>query len=1562
LTTSAIGSKLLSKEFGTMSASHELLAGMLALQNDFIDRAALIRAFDAWAIDKRKSIPDYLIEQRALGREERQLLDGLVARFLARHEGDVDRSLAALGSIDAIPADLAQIADADLQATLVPILAAPGNPDAGSQAASGDQSTISYPPATADAGRFRIVRPHAEGGLGRVYVARDLELNREVALKRIKDEHADNPDSRSRFQLEAEITGRLEHPGIVPVYGLGTYDNGRPFYAMRFIRGQSLKEEIERFHGVRSGKTATADSAPSSLAAAPSQFDVGERAVPFRKLLQRFIDICEAVHYAHCRGILHRDLKPGNVMVGRYGETLVVDWGLAKVLEKDAPPEAIETVIVPGVGSGATPTVMGAAVGTPAYMSPEQAAGRLESLGPASDVYSLGATLYAILTGRVPFESSPQGLGELLARVAKGEFPKPRTVHAFVPKPLEAICLKAMATEPAARYASARDLSAEIERYLADEPVHALPDTPADRFHRLARKHRGYVQAGVISLVVIALVSLGANLLINEQKRLAQASAAEEKKAKIRANDLADEKTRLADEKTRLAEEKSQLASAERAARELADQQLRQATAQRLAAQSLALRTENPPRAGLLAIEAVNVTRLKGEGVVPQAREALHAAASSLGGEFIGMNAGVVHDLDLSGDGRWLVSMSDTTLKVWQADSLEFPRVGHELKATPGSGRWYAQFSPNGRWLIATHLSVPQEVYCWDVRAPQFPHDPARVFRCEAGLAGPPRFGFQSADLFVPCRDNRLYHWNIDSTQPVASQSMFPVVHSSIKAPDVPAPTWVFPPVQGRWIATYSPLSMTVAFHPWNAEARRPDPDGFTWPTEWAHLERSLFFCPASDDMSRVGLVMNWDCFTFDAAKWPKSSLRMLDRGTRHTTQHAAAAIHPKGSLFVAGTADGVVKLWDLQNSDVTASPAILVHVQSQPQLMKFSADGRWLALGLQRGSIIVWDTTDFQRTYELTGHGTAVQALCFSPDSRRLMSGSLDGAIRQWDLAASDPQRARWGEKSDRPVHRAFMSPGGKHLVRMFRDVNYTFPTDISDLSKPELPALLFPRGREAHQSYQFSPDGRRVVGFETVNETLPGGNEITLCNLGSASGGRHFDAGFGVGSIAQSADGRWLAAAQSTLRETSSVRVWDLANGGKTTWLLASSGHSDLVGPRKPIPVQFTADNQHLVLGDKDGTIKRFDVENFGAESRPPRVQAIHQSPILALRQIPGRTEFLTVETNFTINRLSWPDLVIRQSSVWAGNYARRGDPLLISANGHRAAMFRIGQSVLVWDLRDGDTLRGPIYLNGHTGEVHSAVFSTDGRWIVTAADDRTIRAWNLESPEPSKDHVVLPGTRAAAKDISVTVDGWIVTILEDGTICRWELDIHQLLTNVRRTAGRDFTPDERVKFQLSEDEDYQVERLAFELRSQIEVGRKMMIRENRRFSFAALHRWQESTSQLLERMLAAQATSDRISVADDIRAAEDQLRAASEIIQIVEADPMIINTLSPDAFRKLIPFRLQQLAVTSRDDELLLSLLTRLESLAGQDGSQFHDCATWAATVAYRMQANQYRSEEF
>src|SRR5436305_7962965 len=261
-----------------IAADRGLLFGLLALQTGLIKQAQLVAAFHAWTCDKSQSLADHLTALGHINAAQRAAVEVLANLHLETHGGDVEKSLAAVPAGKSIRDGLPDLGDPDIDATLgqVGVAPPPTHPDDDDPDRT---ASLAVGPPTSDGQRFRILRPHARGGLGAVFVALDAELNREVALKQILDRHADDPDSRARFLREAEITGRLEHPGIVPVYGLGSYNDGRPYYAMRFIKGDNLRDAIERFH--QTG----------------AKFDT----LGFRRLLGRFLDVCNAVAYAHSR-------------------------------------------------------------------------------------------------------------------------------------------------------------------------------------------------------------------------------------------------------------------------------------------------------------------------------------------------------------------------------------------------------------------------------------------------------------------------------------------------------------------------------------------------------------------------------------------------------------------------------------------------------------------------------------------------------------------------------------------------------------------------------------------------------------------------------------------------------------------------------------------------------------------------------------------------------------------------------------------------------------------------------------------------------------------------------------------------------------------------------------------------------------------------------------------------------------------------------------------------------------------------------------------------------------
>jgi eukaryotic-like serine/threonine-protein kinase len=371
--------------------------------------------------------------------------------------------------------------------------------------------------------RFRVVRPHAEGGLGEIFVAHDEQLDRMVALKRIRPEHVDHESSRARFVREARITGRLEHPNIAPVYAQGRDRDNRPFYAMRFIDGEPFERVIANFHEAH-----------------PAGSDPGPRQLGLRKLLGNFITVCNAVAFAHDRGVLHRDIKPHNVMQGPFGETILVDWGLAK--EIGSPTVDPTSSVVPGADTTEDRfSEAGSVLGTLSYMSPEQAGATTSQIGPATDIYSLGATLYHLLTGRPPFAGKDHD--EIRRKVIAGDFRPPREVDRTIPRELDAIVRMAMALEPGDRYATATALAEDIEHWLAGEPITAWREPLLYRARRAMSRHRVLVYStaagllvGVVGLAGFAMMLASKNteleiqrLQVSHQRDRAESEAANAK-------------------------------------------------------------------------------------------------------------------------------------------------------------------------------------------------------------------------------------------------------------------------------------------------------------------------------------------------------------------------------------------------------------------------------------------------------------------------------------------------------------------------------------------------------------------------------------------------------------------------------------------------------------------------------------------------------------------------------------------------------------------------------------------------------------------------------------------------------------------------------------------------------------------------------------------------------------------------------------------------------------------------------------------------------------------------
>ena len=944
-------------------------------------------------------------------------------------------------------------------------------------------------------------------------MAHDADLGREVALKELRPERGANPAMEARFLREARITGQLQHPGIVPVYELvpapGGPDAKGPFYTMRFVQGRTLTEAVREYHAKRAAG--------------------GAGALDLATLLNAFVNVCNTVAYAHSRGVIHRDLKGQNVVLGEFGEVMVLDWGFAKLLGR--PDEDLDPAAGPDPGLPADRTIAGQVLGTPAYMAPEQAAGRAERIDERTDVYGLGAILYEILTGQPPFTGTDTA--EVLRKVREGEPPPPAAVRPGTPPELAAVCMRALARDPAERYPGPAELASEVRRWLADEPVAAYREPLAARLRRWARRHKPVV-AGLAALLATALpaLAIGTALLQREQARTAAArERAAEVELEVEAGARRALETQLYYHCIALAERElaadnlkratQLLASCPRALRgwewhclnRLCHSEVLALTGHTAAVSSVAFSPDGRTLASASHDHTVRLWDLPPPGL-PGAANDPGRPARGVPVRTLTGHADVVYGLAFSPDGTRLATASwDRTVKIWDV------AAGREVFTFRGHGEPVLRvaFSPDG-WRVAS-LSAGKTLV-WDApplspRSDGLPAGWGEQVVTLGEVGGMNRYGLAySPDgrlVAVTTHGRAVVLWDVGTGREV------------------------------RTILGHTSLVKNVAF----------SPDGWLLASGAGDLVRG-----------EPGEVKVWVAAT--------GRERFTLPG--HTDPIYGVAFSPDGSRLVSASQDHTVKVWDL----TTGQEALTIRAHSDTvRAVAFSPDGSRLATACADGTIKIWDGTpwaDEKSGYEvqtLTGVGAAVFSAAFHPDGRALAAAADNETILVWDTSddagADAPRRFSVG----REVYVAAYSPDGGLLATATSD-------GIVHLLEPatgaETRALESGR-RGPIKSLAFSPDGTRLAAASwdravLVWDVARGEMRHTLEGHGDA-----------VTAVAFSPDGRLLASASHDL----TARVWDAATGRQLHTL---AGHtSRLFG------VAFHPHGSALATASNDGTVRLWD-----------------------------------------------------------------------------------------------------------------------------------------------------------------------------------------------------------------------------------------------------------------------------------------------------------------------------------------------------------------------------------
>jgi WD40 repeat protein/serine/threonine protein kinase len=1081
---------------------------------------------------------------------------------------DCDDALAAGAALPDVPSALHDQFGADLACLRLLRQLCPSPPPS-REATPASTPSVTDCAAAHDA-RYKVIGLHAAGGIGRVWLVRDSALGRSLALKDLHPDKARHLALRARFLREAQITGQLQHPGIVPVYELVNGANtveGRvsaDFYTMRLIRGRTLDEAARHYHQRQASGEATA--------------------LEWNALLTAFVSACNTVAYAHARGVIHRDLKGANIALGDFGEVVVLDWGFAKVQDRwDGAPLAGDslqdsTSVMSIHDDGGHASLPGQVMGTPAYMAPEQAAGRLEDIDERTDVFGLGAILFEVLTGRPPFVGADAA--EVLRKVRTESPPRPTDVRNRVPRALDAICMRAMAHEPHNRYASVTELARDVQHWLADQPVQAYPEPWTARLGRWSRRHQPVV-AGVGALIGTALIAIAAGVVMLGEERL----EAERKQAAADAQSRDLLAANVYFQRIALAEREIDAGNISRAIQYLGDCPTERRGWEWHCLQRLC-RTNRLVLKGHAAAVASVAFSPDGRTLASASHDRTIQIRDAVDGDLLRTLRGhgdAVYALAFSRDGRWLASASwDKTVKLWDpdTDSPALMTLGpHEFEV------YRLAVSPDGRYLASA--TAGDVLRIWDLQTRQVVlqrSEPQSFF----GLA----FSPTEPGVIATSHYQTIRIWNFHTGKELATLSGH---HSFIKS-------IVFSP-DGRLLASGTGDLLrgdTGEVHLWDAQTGRglfalqghtdpiyalafapngrylasasQDKTAKLWDVETGqealtlrgHTDtvRSVAFSPQGQRLATASAdstVRIWD-----AAPWSEESLAAKVRTLPHGSDRAVGAVFsPDGRTLVSAGAGQTLKFWDV----ATATERLSVPMPTAICALAYSPDGKYVTTGDTESDVRVIDATSGRiRLVTAARELGPISALAFSHDGRQLAAAGWWRLVKVWDM--EQPGIGLTLAKHSQPVLAVAFDPKGQYLA----SAGYDQTIIIWDAHDGKPLQTLAGHGSRIH-SLVFSPDGRILVSASHDGT-------IRLWDMPSWQSLRtlHGHAA-GVRSVAFSPDGTRLASASDDW----SVRVWSTASGEELQML---RGHGDRVHS-----ITYSPNGARLASVSYDGTVKLWE-----------------------------------------------------------------------------------------------------------------------------------------------------------------------------------------------------------------------------------------------------------------------------------------------------------------------------------------------------------------------------------